>query len=413
MSLKHTLILLTLVSVVADTMLLPFYPQFFSQVFAESSATHVGAYIAACCFTVMTAFPFWAKVARKVNEVHLWIYTQIAAGCLGIYCAQTDSLVSFWIASQLMLVFKASYLLIYPYVLRLEEKDKHLNVAGLFSVLVHFGAIGGALVGGLALQFFSAQSVYYLMAASDALQVLICLWLVAALKLSFWNPPASAAASIAQPHVGARAPLMTGWVLRISLVSMVFYFSSFLARPYFSLYWEMISGTDQKLLSALVYSIPAWVALACLWFNHKAKGPQNHFQKILLGSVVALMGLIMQGTSHEFSIIVGRCLFGYGLYQIMVRLEVLLFERSDPANYASDFSKIHFFQNLGVIGASFSVGYLVDGLGLVYTFAASCAGFALALALFYALFKPQPTTEPTDPVINPNTNLELSGATHD
>ncbi|BFM12566.1 hypothetical protein R50072_27190 [Simiduia litorea] len=413
MSLKHTLILLTLVSVIADTMLLPFYPQFFSQVFAESSATHVGAYIAACCFTVMTAFPLWAKVARYVNEVHLWIYTQIAAGCLGLYCAQVDSLVNFWIASQLMLVFKASYLLIYPYVLRLEEKDKHLNVAGLFSVLVHFGAIGGALVGGLALQFFSAQSVYYVMAGSDALQVLICLWLVMALKLPLRNTSSSATLGAEHLIVHARAPLMSAWVLRVSLVSMVFYFSAFLARPYFSLYWEMISGTDQKLISALVYSIPAWIALGCLWFNHNAKGPQNHFQKIVLGSAVALMGLILQGAGHELAIVIGRCLFGYGLYQIMVRLEVILFERSDPANYASDFSKIHFFQNLGVIAASFAVGYIVDGLGLVYTFAASFAGFAIALALFYTLFKTQSTTEPTDTSINANTNLELSGATHD
>ncbi|MFC6755311.1 hypothetical protein, partial [Halorubrum tibetense] len=93
--------------------------------------------------------------------------------------------------------------------------------------------------------------------------------------------------------------------------------------------------------------------------------------------------------------------------------EVILFERSDPANYASDFSKIHFFQNLGVIAASFAVGYIVDGLGLVYTFAASFAGFAIALALFYTLFKTQSTTEPTDTSINANTNLELSGATHD
>lgn len=68
MTLRQALIFQTLVSVVADTMLLPFYPQFFAEEFGNSSPEHVGFYIAACCFTVMIALPLWAKVARRVNE---------------------------------------------------------------------------------------------------------------------------------------------------------------------------------------------------------------------------------------------------------------------------------------------------------------------------------------------------------
>lgn len=142
MTLKHGLILLTLVSVVADTMLLPFYPQFFAREFGNTSPEHVGFYIAACCFTVMVALPLWAKLARRINEFHIWVVTQIAAGSLGIAAYFTESLLHFWVITQTMLVFKASYLLIYPMVMRLEEKDRHLGVAGMFSVLMHFGAIG-------------------------------------------------------------------------------------------------------------------------------------------------------------------------------------------------------------------------------------------------------------------------------
>ena len=147
MSLKQALIFQTLVSVVADTMLLPFYPQFFAEEFGNTSPEHVGLYIAACCFTVMVALPLWAKVARRVNEFPLWVMTQLAAGTLAIAAWHADSLVGFWAITQAMLAFKASYLLIYPFVMRLEEKDRHLGVAGLFSVLIHFGAIGGALLG--------------------------------------------------------------------------------------------------------------------------------------------------------------------------------------------------------------------------------------------------------------------------
>lgn len=407
MWLKRSLILLTMISVVADTLLLPFYPQFFAEAFGETSAAHVGAYIAACCFTVMIAFPLWAKLARRVNEVHLWIYTQVAAGCLGLYCAQTESLLGFWIASQLMLVFKASYLLIYPFVLRLEAKDNHLNVAGLFSVMVHFGAIGGALVGGSLIQYFPAQSVYYFMAASDGLQVVLCLWLVASLQLGFWKAAAAAEPVAAAPVVSGTRPLF-GLVLKISAASALFYFSAFLARPYFSVYWEAVSGSEQKLLSALVYSIPAWMALACLGYGQFVKKPQNHVQKILLGACAAIVGLLLQTGELVWAIVLGRCLFGYGLYQIMVRLEVILFEQSKPADYASDFSKVHFFQNVGVIGASFSVGYLVDNFGVLHTFSAAVLGFALALFCFYLLFRPHVSARPVESL-----NMELSGVSND
>ncbi|AFU98485.1 MFS transporter [Simiduia agarivorans] len=408
MRLKHTLILLTMVSVVADTLLLPFYPQFFAEAFGETSAAHVGAYIAACCFTVMTAFPLWARLARKIDEVHLWIYTQIAAGCLGLYCAQTQSLLGFWIASQLMLVFKASYLLIYPYVLRLEEKDNHLNVAGLFSVMVHFGAIGGALVGGSLLQYFAAQSVYYFMAASDAVQVALCIGLVLTLKT-----PLRKTVTPVQDAAGGESGFLFGLsplVLKISFVSALFYFSSFMARPYFSVYWEGVSGVEQKMLSALVYSIPAWVALACLWMGRNANGPQNHVQKIQWGALAAIVGLVLQASESMVLIVLGRCLFGYGLYQIMVRLEVILFEKSTPDDYAADFSKVHFFQNVGVIGASFSVGYIVDALGVLHTFTASVVGFCLALVCFYLLFKPR--VETTSASGN-NATMTLSGVSND
>lgn len=65
MNLRSCLIALTLISAVCDTMLLPFYPQFFELEFNTSSPQHVGLYIAACCVTVMICFPLWARLARR------------------------------------------------------------------------------------------------------------------------------------------------------------------------------------------------------------------------------------------------------------------------------------------------------------------------------------------------------------
>ena len=73
---------------VCDTLLLPFYPQFFASEFAISNATLIGLFVANCCITVMLALPLWAKVAKKYNELTLWLVTQVVAAGFGLLCYQ-------------------------------------------------------------------------------------------------------------------------------------------------------------------------------------------------------------------------------------------------------------------------------------------------------------------------------------
>lgn len=379
MNLRLCLISLTLISVVADTMLLPFYPHFFESAFGIQSPEHVGLYIAACCVTVMTAFPFWAKVANYIAEPKLWIATQIVAAILALYCWQTTSLVNFWIASQLMLVFKASYLLIYPWVMRLEEKSNHLKVAGLFSVLIHFGGIGGALLGGASLQFLEPRTIYLIMAGADMVQVLICIFLVTCI------PVANSVIKQEEKIEPSFKAAFNRNVLHIGLISLLFYFSVFLVRPFFTRYWESVSGIANESLSAVVYAIPAWVALLALaWQRYKQPRKDNN-TAITAGLLCCLLGVFIQSAPETVLIILGRIVFGYGLFQVTVRLEVLLFERSTPDRYSADFSKIHFCQNLGVIAASLMVGGVIDQYGLQMPFWLALPSLLITLISFHLL----------------------------
>ncbi|MFD2166169.1 MFS transporter [Thalassotalea euphylliae] len=374
--LKLGLILLTVISVVADTMLLPFYPQFFEQEFGITSSQHVGLYIAATCLTVMLAFPVWARVARRVEELHLWVVTQIIAGCLGIACFYAADVISFWVASQLMLVFKASYLLIYPFVLRLEDKNKHLGIVGLFSVLMHFGGIGGALLGGAIIENFSARDVFLVMAASDAIQVIFCLALNHKLNLK-WQ--------LKMPtHDAAKRKRVPAFVWQIGGLSLLLYFSAFLARPYLAQYWQQVSGIGSELIAGLVYAIPAWIALACLWYQSKAKPNNQHFKIMAQALSVGALGLMLQATSEPSIVVLGRCLLGVTLFITTVRLEVMLFEQSEPQFYGEDFSLVHIFQNIGVILASLCVGQVVAEYTLATPFYIAAVGFIVTLfALLY------------------------------
>lgn len=64
-SFKYSLVVLTLFAVICDSMLMPFYPQFFSSEFAVSDPKYVGLYVASIGIVVMFFFPFWAQVAKK------------------------------------------------------------------------------------------------------------------------------------------------------------------------------------------------------------------------------------------------------------------------------------------------------------------------------------------------------------
>ena len=391
MNLKHSLILLTLVSVIADTMLLPFYPQFFTQAFQYSSAEHVGYYIAACCITVMIMFPLWAKVAQYVHEFHIWVYSQIAACSLGIACYYSTSLLEFWILSQAMLVFKASYLLIYPFVMRLEEKDKHLGMVGLFSVLMHFGAIGGALLGAFTLQFISPKAWYLIMASTDALQVCVCLYLIFKLNVHWRVSSQVIEGAYADPNVneGSIPRPLNRLLAALGVSTMLFYFSVFLIRPFFTRYWEQINESTwlaTELVTGFVYSLPGWVAVIGLWINHKRKNQDKNFSIIATSMLMGVIGMLLQSSDIYWVVIFGRCIFGWALFQSTVRLELLLFEISKPERYAKDFSSMHFMQNLGVILASFSVGHLVANQPIQFAFFLGAVGLLVTLLVFYWVF---------------------------
>ncbi|WP_018692581.1 MFS transporter [Algicola sagamiensis] len=388
MNLKFSLIFLTVISVVCDTMLLPFYPQFFQEAFGVTAPEHVGYYIAACCFTVMVTFPLWAQIAKRIHEVHIWVYTQIIAGCLGLACYFSTSLIEFWIVSQTMLVFKASYLLIYPFVLRLEEKDKHLGVVGLFSVLMHFGAIGGALLGGFTLQVLDPRDIYLIMAGGDAVQVILSLYLIRRFQFPFKVEQKSAQETTDDNQAGH-------FLLKLGVVTLMFYFSFFLIRPFFSSYWEASTGSQSEVLTGIVYSIVGWMALGCLLWGHFKKKEVPHRQRILLAFVLCISGLMLQSVDNWTVVILGRVFFGWALYEITVRLELLLFEVSQPENYASDFSKLHLFQNVGVLLSSFTVGILVRQFDYQMTFYTAAIGCAVTALMFYILFvKPAPQSLP-------------------
>ena len=370
---------MTFVAVVSDYLLHPFYPQFFELRFGVKNPELVGYYFAAICFMVMIAFPFWAYVSKKVSELNILVYTQFIAGVLALYCFYTSSYINFWIVSLIMILFKGSYLLVYPYILKIITKEEHTKVIGLLSVVVHLGGILGAVIGGLTVDLIDPRNIFLIMAAGDFVQMGMSGYLLKSDKY--------ATGLIISEEVKTEKKLVPkGFILKLGLITLILYFSDFLIRPFFSLYWESFSAYKTKFISGTVYAIPGFVALITLWINNKRK-TQNGYKGIVNALAIALIGLFLQGIPSDAFVVVGRIIYGWAIFQGVVKFDILLFELSTPDSYALDYSKIHFFQNLGVLIASLSVGVVVDKFSLQIPFTIALAGFVITLVLYFFVFK--------------------------
>jgi predicted MFS family arabinose efflux permease len=307
--------------------------------------------------------------------MRLLLVTQGAAGTLCVLSWFAGTLPVYWVLTMAMFMCKSSYLLMYPYLMRRLPPEEHGHTIGLLSVLVYAGGIVGAVAGGFALQHLGPASCIGLMAAGDFAQMAVCAWLVGSGRI----PPAAAHDAA---HAPAQAALSRRRILQLCGLVMLVDFSAYLVRPFFALHWERVSGSAEQLVSGAAFAIPGAVALLALfanqhWRRRGRRVPDRLLPNLLLGAA----GLALQAVPIEAAVLGGRFVYGWAVFQLIVKLEVLLFRFSTPSSYARDFSVFNFFRNLGVLVSSFAAGALVERHGLAMTFAVAAIGFAAAAVI--------------------------------
>jgi MFS transporter, DHA1 family, multidrug resistance protein len=392
MNLRNTIITMTTFAVVSDAILIPFYPQFFAARYGVTSPVHAGAYVAFISIVVMFTLPLWARIAKRLDSLHLLVYTQCAAGMLSVASYFAPTLPVFWVLSLAMFMCKSSYLLMYPYMMRLEPEESHAHTIGVLSVVVHFGAIAGAVAGGLVMQVWNAHDCIFAMAAGDFIQMAICVSLIRTHRIARRCGPADEAGGDPSQTTTTGLRLRERLpILRLAMLMLAFDFCVYLIRPFMSSYWQNVTGSPRELVSGLVFAIPGMVALVALRINRRiAKRGGQRPDHVLANLLLCTVGMLLQGVEAPLWIVVGRVLFGWALFQIVVKLDVTMFSLSTPASYAADYSVINFFQNLGVLLASFAAGAIVNVTGLRAPFLIASAGLVLTAVLsVWALERPQ------------------------
>jgi DHA1 family multidrug resistance protein-like MFS transporter len=137
---------------------------------------------------------------------------------------------------------------------------------------------------------------------------------------------------------------------------------------------------------------------------------------VLLLSVV---GYALQNIATEVAVIVGRIIFGIGIYYASIYLELLIFHGANKDAYATDVSRVYFFQSLGVVFSSYCAGVLVDHANAQITFYVG-ALFLLLTALAFWLMKSHliplvalPKHSAQQSIVTRQALGELKGARHD
>jgi len=169
---------------------------------------------------------------------------------------------------------------------------------------------------------------------------------------------------------------------------LAFYFCIYLARPFFTVYWEQLGGPQASWITGLVYAIPGMLALLALALHYHAG--QHLTAWLLLGAA----GLALQGVEQMPTVLAGRVLFGWALYQLTVALDARLFALSRPEHYGRDYSLINIFQNLGVLAASWLAGLVVRDAGLAAPFFLSAIGLVLTACVLRWLLASAPVSAP-------------------
>jgi predicted MFS family arabinose efflux permease len=190
-------------------------------------------------------------------------------------------------------------------------------------------------------------------------------------------------------------------ILRLALLMLAFDFCVYLIRPFMASYWQAVTHAPGELVPGLVFAIPGMVALVALRLNKRLAALGKRVPDHMLANLLlCTAGMLLQGVEAPLWIIVGRVMFGWALFQIVVKLDVTMFALSAPASYAADYSVINFFQNLGVLLASFAAGAIVDEAGLRAPFFVASAGLVFtALASVWLLALPRaPGTARTNPI---------------
>lgn len=389
--------------VFTETVLSPFYPQFFQQVFGRTDLALTGNYVATCRLTVLLAAPLWGLLARRIDAIKLLVIGQSIAALLTACLSLASDLTVFFVLTIALLLFKSSYFLFYSTLIELQGKAQQAKTVGQVQLVVHLALIASTLASAWVLSFEHPLQLFLLVAVLDVIQVGLCVLVLRQRKIpesgqslepqspqpkpSFdqtqdlqsglpVEPQQASAPTIAQQPSSTLAPaqpsIVQGWpvttIMGYGLLVLAFSMATNAVRPYLTAYSMNVMQLD-RLQSAWLYLLPSLMALCAYPLLKSRLLQQSGFiQRYAVLLTLLILSLLGQALASHISLLfLSRMLFGLSLLLAQAQLELYLFQNAahSPHWY---FSLASTTQHAGQLLAPLAAALVVGIYGLVAPF---------------------------------------------
>lgn len=381
---RKLLYTMALMAVLADSMLIPFYPQFFEQVYQEHSLLLTGIFIAVCRLAMILSFPFWSWLTKHVDPLKILSFTQAGAGIVCILCSFASTLNYFFLCTVVIELLKSSYLLIYPYLVKTSGKEKRIVAISGISVILNLGIVLSTLTGSYFMEYLEPQHALILVGCMDILQMLLSRYIL--VKNLHTHVTENEKEDKEDPETIVPFSGMKKLIL-ICLITLLFYFSMVIIRPYYILfltdqYDRSISITS----AALIFIIPNLVALCIAPFTVRIISGYQLPALLLASCGLMISGIGMQIVPGIQSILIGgRIIYGAGIFICEVIMDMMVFNLSTDKTIFKYYSYINVVQSISVLTAPLIAGSLISQFGqyplFIFALAATAGMSILVLPL--------------------------------
>ena len=359
-----------------ETLLSPFYPQFFAKVFNLNDAYITGEFMAMCRLVVIFSAPLWGVLARYFDPVKLLIVGQVLAAALTASIAWVQNIQEFYVLTVFLLIFKSSYLLFYTLLIDLnqgKQQDPLSKTVGWVQVIMHSAIVSSTLVSAWVIQVDNPLDLFLYAAIIDVVQVLACIYVL-------MNRPKSVAKSIVS-EAKDKAPINIGLVL--SLVSIIFCFHLAVnaIRPFFTQFSQLqLNLTEFK--SAIAYLLPSLMVLVAMPFIRRICTPEQIKKVMLISLSVLTVSSVLQFMAQDYTqLLLARCVLGMSLIMAMAAIDIFIFKVSDKRNLHFNYSLSIAVQNIALFIAPISAAGIVSQSSVEMPFVFSAAVYALCLII--------------------------------
>lgn len=245
-----------LTATLADMLMVPYYPQFFQQLYGVSSPQYIGWLIALCRVAMLLSYPVWARLSQRVATLQLLVCTQALAGLAGLACLLAPNEWLFLAFSMVGVAFRSSYLLIYPLLVNLSGRGRQTQVVSLYGCMVHGATMAAAVAGGLLLDHADPVYLLVIKCAADWIQMGISWWLLKNVTLAITEKEA------ARDNPAKGRARLSGY--GIVWLVFLYYVGISLIRPYFTRFLEGQSFGLSATQQGMLFVLPAAMSLAGL-----------------------------------------------------------------------------------------------------------------------------------------------------